>query len=221
MGMRSLIDITRRASARRWSSRDRRTSLRGTLFALVAACVALAWVLTLRPASLGGPASYVLVSGDSMEPALHDGDLVIARRHDAYAVGDIVAYRIPADEVGGGLLIIHRITGGNATRGFVLQGDNRDASDLWRPRREDILGQRLVIVPKGARLIFLLRTPIAAATLAGIIAFLITVRSAEAKSRSSSGRPRAHCSSGGTPDTRNANLSTKVSKLEPEASASS
>ena len=58
---------------------------------------------------LGGPASYVIVSGHSMEPTLYTGDLVVVHQRDEYSVGDMVAF-----EIEGGSQVIHRIVGGSA-----------------------------------------------------------------------------------------------------------
>jgi signal peptidase len=59
--------------------------LRGTLIVLF-----VGWYIALRPVVLGGPASYVLVGGQSMEPTIHAGSLVVAFRADDYRVGDLV-----------------------------------------------------------------------------------------------------------------------------------
>ena len=45
---------------------------------LVALGVAAFWFVVLRPQAIGGPASYVLVSGHSMLPTLRDGDVLLA-----------------------------------------------------------------------------------------------------------------------------------------------
>src|ERR687892_63615 len=99
------------------------------IFALIAS-----WFVFLGPQFLGGPIAYVLVSGESMEPTLIHNDFVIARRQDTYQTGDVVVYRIPEGETGAGGLVIHRIIGGSAEDGYILQGDNRTTPDLWRPR---------------------------------------------------------------------------------------
>ena len=52
------------------------------------------WFFELRPQSLGGPASYALVSGKSMEPVYHTGDVVIVHRHARYHIGQIVVSRL-------------------------------------------------------------------------------------------------------------------------------
>ncbi len=118
---------------------------------------------------MGGSAGYVIVSGKSMEPMLSTGDLAVVYRRAGYRVGDVIAYRIPESDVGGGMLVIHRVTGGNGTLGYVLQGDNRDTADMWRPRKDDIVGLLQWHVPHAGTALFLLRTPM---VIAGIVGFL-------------------------------------------------
>lgn len=130
------------------------------------------WFFWLAPQFLGGPIAYVLVSGGSMEPTLHDNDFVIARRQDTYARGEIVVYRIPESETGAGGLVIHRIIGGSDQLGYVLQGDNRTTPDLWRPRSTDIVGRLLVTIPMAGGVIPILRSPLLVALFAGYMAFL-------------------------------------------------
>ena len=133
----------------------------------------LAGVLTLLwPAALGGKVHYVMVSGSSMEPKMHTGDLVLVRDQNRYGVGDAVAYEIPAGEVGAGSVVIHRITGGNATDGFRTQGDNRDTADVWQPTGADVLGKRQLLVPQAGSLVAKLRNPLPLAVLAGAIVFV-------------------------------------------------
>lgn len=125
-----------------------------------------AWFFLLRPASLGGPASYVIVSGTSMEPTLYTGDLVITRRQESYEVGDIVAFRV---EDG---LVIHRIVGGTAESGYVLRGDNRDSSDWWRPTPQEIAGRMWVRLPGMGRWVQRLREPASFAALVAVLGLI-------------------------------------------------
>ena len=154
-------------TTRRWRSRPARLALTGATVALV-----VAWVLLLRPQLLGGPASYVIVSGHSMEPALQTGDLVLALERSSYRVGDVVAFRIPKGDPGAGALVIHRITGGSARTGYVTRGDNRDGPDEWRPKPADVLGKRVFAVPRVGLLFGWVQTPFGFALAAGLAAFL-------------------------------------------------
>lgn len=129
----------------------------------------VAWMLVLRPQVLGGPAAYVIVSGESMEPTLHTGDLVVAHRKSSYRVGDVIAYRIPEGEESAGARVIHRVVGGSASAGYVTQGDNREGRDLWRPKPEDTLGKMWFSVPRVGLALTFLRTPLGLA-LAGALA---------------------------------------------------
>ena len=98
--------------------------LRRWLGWLLLVAAAATWVLVLRPTSLGGPATYIVIRGDSMDPTYATGDLVILERAASYGLGDIVAYRVPAGELGAGLAVVHRIVSGTAEAGFTLRGDN-------------------------------------------------------------------------------------------------
>ena len=108
--------------------------------------LALAFVVVFAPTAVGGAASYVIVSGDSMTPTFADGDLVVVREGD-YAVGDIVAF-----DAGRGL-VIHRIVGGSAAGGFTMQGDNKAQPDLWHPTEGDVLGKQFILIPGAGHLV--------------------------------------------------------------------
>ena len=131
-----------------------------------------AWIVLLRPVALGGATSYVTVVGSSMQPAFDAGSLVIARRADRYAVGDVAVYRVPSGEPASGRLVIHRIVGGSAAAGYRLKGDNRAEPDHWRPKRSEVEGRMLVAVPFAGMPAMLLRNPLVLATLAALLAFL-------------------------------------------------
>src|SRR2546421_8609771 len=134
-------------------------------FALVLAVV-LFWAFVLRPQSLGGPAGYVLVSGHSMLPRYKTGDLVLVERKSSYHVGQVIAYRVPKGDPMAGAQVIHRIIGGNATRGFLVQGDNRTAPDVWRPKAGDVVGAKSLRIPDAIVVLQYLRSPIFLALLA-------------------------------------------------------
>ncbi|MEX0625374.1 MAG: signal peptidase I [Chloroflexota bacterium] len=142
----------------------------GALLTIAALGAAVAWFVMLRPAALGGPAGYILVSGRSMEPNVHEGSLVVTLRQPDYRAGDIVAYRIPAGEPAAGLHVIHRIFGGSRDAGFVMRGDNASGSDVWRPGPDDILGKAQVIVPGAMTVLLFARSPIVAASTAAALA---------------------------------------------------
>ena len=130
------------------------------------------WALVLRPQSLGGPAGYVLVSGKSMWPHYHTGDLVIVQRQSSYHVGQVVAYKVPKGDPMAGAQVIHRITGGDAKHGFVIQGDNRTAPDVWRPKSSDIVGAKMLRIPRAVVVLQYLRSPVFLGILAACFVFV-------------------------------------------------
>ena len=112
-----------------------------------------AWYLW--PSQLGGHTSMVIVSGESMEPTYFDGDLVIARKMEP-SIGDVIIY---APEGLGGSQIVHRIIGGNAEDGWVLQGDNNDFIDPFEPKGDEVKGVVLVHYSNFGRVTVLLLNP--------------------------------------------------------------
>ena len=137
-----------------------------------------AWAVFLRPQYLGGSAGYIMVSGTSMEPRMHTGDIVVVQRRASYRVGEIVAYRVPAGEPASGRVVIHRIRGGSARSGYVMRGDNRSSDDLWRPRPRDIVGAAQVHIPGAGRAAGAVLSPLGLGLICGIatVVLLLPVR---------------------------------------------
>jgi signal peptidase I len=160
------------AIAFRAAGRPSLRRIRGALLWAVVVAIVAVWTVALRPQFLGGPTAVVLVSGTSMEPSLHTGDLVLVHRRDSYRIGDVVAYRVPDGHVGERRVVIHRIVGGSAAKGFVMRGDNRGTDDQWRPKPADILGRHWADVPTSNRVFAALRSPLGIAALAAAFAFV-------------------------------------------------
>lgn len=145
--------------------------------------VCLFWVQYVRPQSLGGNASYVLVSGRSMLPRYHTGDLVLVERRGSYHVGDVIAYRVPKGDPMAGAQVIHRIIGGDAKHGFVVKGDNRTAPDVWRPKPADIVGAKALRIPDAIVVLQFVRAPFFLALLAACFVFVQVLVSDDDKSQ--------------------------------------
>jgi signal peptidase I len=134
--------------------------------------VCLLWMQYLRPQSLGGNAGYVLVSGQSMEPRYHTGDMVLVEKQASYHPGQVIAYRVPKGDPMAGAQVIHRIIGGDAKHGFIVRGDNRTAPDVWRPRARDIVGAKALRIPNAIVVLQYLRAPMFLALLAAAFVFV-------------------------------------------------
>lgn len=139
---------------------------RRLLRAAALATAALAWFVWLAPNSLGGPVGVVWVSGTSMEPTMHTGDLAILYEQDRYAVGDVVAFEIP-----GGGTVIHRIIA-VTDDGYRFQGDNRDFADPWLLDGDSIIGRQVALVPRAGTVITALGQPHAMAVSVAMLALL-------------------------------------------------
>lgn len=140
--------------------------LRWFLLVACVAGVAVAWT-QFAPLGVGGRVAYVIITGSSMEPLLHDGDLALVRPQPSYTVGDVVAYR--SDDLG--QVVLHRIvsTDGNTYR---LQGDNNDFIDPEQPHRSQLVGTQWVHVDGGGRPVELVKSPRNAAVVVAVLTLL-------------------------------------------------
>ncbi len=162
----------------------------GVVFKLLLVALLAGWVICLRPSTLGGPVTYVMVNGTSMEPTFHDGDMAIVRKQSSYGVGDIIAYHIE----GGQAIVIHRIVGGDGSSGFETKGDNRSGPDTWRPTHGQIVGKMWVAVPGAGRYLAWIRSPLPLAAIAGALATTLVLLPASWPRRWSPFASGAHAS---------------------------
>ena len=148
--------------------------MRARLFAALSTLLTIAllvtWFLLFRPLALGGSATWIVIRGSSMQPVYHTGDLVIVQSASEYRIGDIAAYRVPGDDIGAGMVVIHRLTGGDAVNGFEVTGDNNDAVDPWKPTQADMVGRAWVAIPGLGRVIAWMHDPI---VLGGIVSAIV------------------------------------------------
>ncbi len=126
--------------------------------------LAVLWFFALGPRQLGGPVTYVITSGNSMEPGINSGDLVLARESADYDVGDIVAYDSPDVKK----TILHRVIDREGDT-FVLQGDNNDWIDSHTPTGHEIYGKQWIHVPGVGKIVEWLRSPIGLAAVVGLV----------------------------------------------------
>jgi signal peptidase I len=164
----SVVIIPPRAAVRPRLAHARSVALIAAQIAFVGA---LLWFCL--PQALGGRAGWVLVSGTSMLPHLHTGDLVLVEHQSSYHVAEVVAYRVPKGQVGAGHVVIHRIVGGNSRTGWKMKGDNRTAQDLWYPTNHDIIGSKLVRIPDAWIVLRVFHMPLLLGLFAGFGAFFL------------------------------------------------
>lgn len=169
----------------RWRRRQALRQRALTIVQLViTAAVVAAWFTILRPTALGGPASFVLVTGCSMCPTYSPGDIVVTERQTSYRPGDIVAYRVPAPDPAAGHIVIHRIVGGTAAAGFVMEGDHNHWADPWSPHASSIVGRAVVRLPGAGYVLTWVRDPALVAATAATVAFCLVAFSDRPRPRS-------------------------------------
>ena len=122
--------------------------------AATVAFFALGWWL-LGPSQLGGPTSYAVLSGISMEPHLERGDLVLTRAKPSYSVGEVVLY----EDHETGSRVLHRIIG-ERNGHFVTKGDNNDFVDPVHPAPDEVVGKFWFAVPGAGAVLAWLKHPV-------------------------------------------------------------
>lgn len=155
------------------------------------------WFAWLRPTALGGPATFIVISGDSMEPTYRHGDLVLLHRASNYQAGDIVAYPMKT-YFDTGRLVIHRVIGADAN-GFITQGDNRETADPWRATDSDIRGAAWAHIPKVGIYMAWLRQPNHLGAMAAGILLIGGIGGVETRRRRRHGMKRHLSGSNGQP----------------------
>ena len=164
-----------------WVRRLRRSRLRRPLAAAAALFGAVVW-LGFAPAALGGTGTYVTTFGQSMEPTLRAGDLVLVRPQDSYRVGDVAAYRSESL----GTVVLHRIIARDGDR-YVFQGDNNSWVDDERPTEDQIVGVMDGRASGVGRRLQQLRSPVGIGAIVGV-----TVVPVAAKGKKRRRRERAN-----------------------------
>jgi signal peptidase I len=131
---------------------------------LVFVTVAL-WIV-FAPVKLGGRATYILVSGNSMEPNFHRGDLVITQKSQNYQVGEAIAYYHPLLDG----VIYHRIVA-QSNETYIVQGDANSWLDSHEPSVDEVLGKEWLYLPGFGRILEKARQPAWLVTI--VVAFVL------------------------------------------------
>lgn len=145
-------------------------------FFLTALLVVPLWALFAPPA-LGGWSSFTTVSGTSMLPNFHSGDLVLLRQESSYHVGEVVGYHNSQLHA----VVMHRIV---AIRNghYFFKGDNNDFVDPFHPTKNQLVGAEWIHLAGAGRYVQYVRMPVVAAVLAAAL-WILSFRSRPASRR--------------------------------------
>ncbi len=117
---------------------------------------------------------YVNTAGVSMQPRIHEGDLVVARRATRYQPGDVVAY-----EMACGWLALHRIVAISPDGHYTFKGDNNSWLDPDHPTADAIKGKEWIHIPGGGIWMKRIANPVNL----GALVFLLLVMSSTAEAK--------------------------------------
>ena len=144
-------------------------SLVGAMGTAAGLALLVALFVTFAPTQLGGQTSFIVISGNSMEPKYHAGDLVLIREEESYAEGDVVVYRHA--DIG---RVIHRIIGREGP-GYIFKGDHNTFIDGSRPVVDDLVGRAWFSIPGAGAWLKRLQSPnvVGFLTFAAIVGFTV------------------------------------------------
>ena len=136
----------------------------------------------LAPLPVGGTVSYVITHGISMLPKYEAGDLVLVRKADRYAVGDVIAYRSAnLDQP-----VLHRVVEAG-DQGYVTKGDNNSWLDSDHPTDADVMGRTWAHLPGAGNWLAKARSPVGASLLLGLVALSFFVGNDRKRKRQPAG----------------------------------
>lgn len=111
---------------------------------------AVAIVLLLFSAlSFSGAVKARIVLTGSMAPAINTGDVILTTpvNRKEPKIGDVIAYQAKRFNGQSVAVFSHRIIGGDIKSGFIVKGDGNKSPDTQRPKRGDILGVVIFVIP--------------------------------------------------------------------------
>lgn len=122
--------------------------------------------------------SVLIVASPSMTGAIEEGDAIIIKKSDSYAVGDVITY-FPADE---NFSVTHRIVKMEGDK-FYTKGDANQSEDPDPVLIEQIAGKVAVKLDKVGYFIEWLKSPVGMIFAATFIVLLILIIVIEDKRR--------------------------------------
>ena len=122
--------------------------------------------------------SVLIVASPSMTGAIEEGDAIIIKKSDSYAVGDVITY-FPADE---NFSVTHRIVRTEGDK-FYTKGDANQSEDPDPVLIEQIAGKVAVKLDKVGYFIEWLKSPVGMIFAAAFIVVLILIIVIEDKRR--------------------------------------
>lgn len=99
--------------------------------------------------SFTGAVKARIVLTGSMAPAIKTGDVILTTpvNRKEPKIGDVIAYQAKRFNGQSVAVFSHRIVGGDINSGFIVKGDSNKSPDTQRPKRGDILGVVIFVIP--------------------------------------------------------------------------
>ncbi len=134
---------------------------------------------TLQQVIVGGSSPLMVVSSQSMQPALNYGDLILMKGEDAdkVIVGDVIAFNVPSpyDKVASSPTV-HRVVEKWSENGeifFETRGDSNANADAWIVPAKNVIGVYTQSkVPYLGSVVIFLKSPLGVALIALVLAFV-------------------------------------------------
>ncbi|CAN2211941.1 sigpep_I_arch, signal peptidase I [Candidatus Nanopelagicaceae bacterium] len=136
-----LVAPVSQTKIKRFEGLGKALTFSGYLFAIL--------LLLFSAFSFTGAVKARIVLTGSMAPAINTGDVILttpANRREP-KVGDVIAYQAKRFNGQSVAVFSHRIIGGDIDSGFIVKGDSNKSPDTQKPKRGDILGVVIFVIP--------------------------------------------------------------------------
>jgi signal peptidase I len=106
-------------------------------------------LLAFSALSATGVVKARVVLTGSMAPSINPGDIVITANPNRVLphIGSVVAYQARTFDGRPVGVFSHRIISGNESDGYLMKGDHNPSPDIQRPKKADILGTVVFVIP--------------------------------------------------------------------------
>ena len=112
----------------------------GGKWGLTALVIVVAVLLIITTFNASPKYRLLAVKSGSMQPAIHEGSLILTEKKDTYSIGDVIAYKLDKEVVTHRVVAYHNTASGER---YITKGDANNTSDNTPISYANVLGKQI------------------------------------------------------------------------------